>query len=57
MFSIFGQPGFLQKSSPKRHVKYSVIDFVPSNNSIVANKLPLNPLEQFLRRIKSLLAR
>ena len=31
---------FNGKSSPTRHVKYKVIDFAPSNKSIMANKLP-----------------
>ena len=31
-----------------RHIKNQVINFAPSNKSIMANKLPLTNLERFL---------
>ena len=42
---------------PTRHIKYKKTDFAPCNKSIMANKLPLTNLEQFLRRINSPLTR
>ena len=39
--------------SHTRHLKYKMIDFAPSNKSIMANKLPSINLERFLRRIVS----
>ena len=42
---------------PTRHVKYINIDFAPFNKLIMAKKLLLTSLEQFLRRINSPLMR
>ena len=39
------------------HIKYKKIDFVPCNQSIMANKLRSTNLERFIRRIKSPLTR
>ena len=33
---------FCEIHSPTRHVKHKVIDFAPSNKSIITNKLPHN---------------
>ena len=33
---------------PTRYIKYKVINFAPSNNSIMPNKLPLINLQRFL---------
>ena len=44
-------------SSPTHDIKYKVIDFDPSNKSIMAKKLPSSILEWFVRRIKSPLTR
>ena len=43
---------FCEIHLPTRHIKYKVIDFAPSNKSIMAKKLPSNNLDFFLRRIK-----
>ena len=42
---------------PTRHIKYKRINFASCNKSNMANKLLSSNLEQFLRRIKSPLAR
>ena len=44
---------FPENHHPTRYIKYKVIDFAPSNNSITANKLPSTNLECFLRQIES----
>ena len=49
---------FWENQPPTRHIKYKVIDFAPSNKSIIAKKLPttndfsdgLNPRLRFNRR-------
>ena len=46
---------FCENHPPTRHIKYKVIDFAPSNKSVMANKLLLANLELFMRRIKSTL--
>ena len=48
---------FVKVTPPTRHIKYKRIDFATCNKSIMANKLPSNNLERFLRRIKSPLTR
>ena len=48
---------FYENHPPTRHMKYNRIDFAPCNKSIMANKLLLSNLEQFLRRINSPLTR
>ena len=52
-FEVF----FNENHPPTRHLKYKRIEFVPCNKSIMANKLRLTNLEQFLRRNKSPLTR
>ena len=44
---------FYENHPSTRHIQYKGIDFVPSNKSIMANKLRSTNLERFLRRIKS----
>ena len=49
---------FYENHHPPRHIKkYKKIDFVPYNKSIMAHKLRLFNLEQFIRRIKCPLTR
>ena len=48
---------FVRNHSPKRQIKYKVINFAPSNTLIMAIKLPSTNLERFLIRIKHLLMR
>ena len=47
----------MQIIPPTRHIKYKTMYFAPCNTSIMANKLLLTNLKQFLRRIKSPLTR
>ena len=49
-FFFFKFEIFLMKNT--RHIKYKRIDFAPCNKSIMANKLLLTDLEQFLRRLR-----
>ena len=48
---------FNENHPPTRHIKYKRIDFAPFNKPIMANKLLLTNLEQFLRRNNSPLTR
>ena len=49
---------FLNKNHPPtRHIKYKRIDFAPCNKPIMANRLLLTNLEQFLRWINYPLTR
>ena len=44
---------FYENHPPTRHLKHKRIDFAPCYKPIMANKLLLTNLEQFLRRINS----
>ena len=48
---------FWENHPPTHHTKYKVINIASSNESIMANKLPSNNLERFLRRVNSPLTR
>ena len=48
---------FCENHFPTRHIKYKVINFAPSNKSIVASKLSSTNSERFLGWIKSPLTR
>ena len=48
---------FCKYHQPTRRIKQKVANFAPSIKSIMANKLPSNNLERFLKRIKSPLTR
>ena len=57
LFEIFCENHPPPPPTHTRHIKYKVIDFAPSNKSIMANKLASINLEHFLRLIKSPLKR
>ena len=45
--TFFKSEIFCEYLPPTRHRRYKVIDFVPSNKAIMANKLPSINLERF----------
>ena len=48
---------FCENHPPTRPIKYKLISFAPSTKWFMAIKLPSTNLEQFLRRIESLIMR